>query len=330
MKAILWTDYGKPEVLQHRDIEKPVPKDNELLIKIHATTVFPGDAELRRFDVPFWLLWLPMRLWIGLRKPKRVTVLGQEVAGVVEAVGKDIRRFKPGDQVIGMTGMQFGGYAEYVCVTEELTAAKGLAGLKPRNMSYQEAAAVPVGGLNAWHFTRRAKIQPGEKVLINGSAGSIGSYVVQFAKSFGATVTAVDSGTKLQMLLSAGADYVIDYEKEDVIHSGNTYDVIFDIVDTIPYSQSMKSLKQNGRLVTVNTRPMQLLRAYWSSRYSSKKVICELARVSTEDFLAVTRLIEAGKVKTHIDRVYSFADIVEAHRYVDTKMKAGHVVIKTI
>jgi len=329
MKAIIWTEYGLPEVLQQRELAKPTPNDDEILVKVHATTVFPGDAELRRFELPFWILWLPMRIWIGLWKPKRVTVLGQEVAGEVEAVGKDIKRFAPGDQVMGMTGMQFGGYAEYVCLTEQLTR-KGLAALKPKNMSFEEATAVPVGGLNAWHFIRRANIQPGEKVLINGSAGSIGSYAVQFAKSLGAEVTAVDSESKLQMLRAVGADHVVDYEKEDFINSGKTYDVIFDIVDSIPFSQNMKCLNENGRLLIVNTRPMQLLRAYWCARHGSKKVICEMARASTEDFQSVTELIEAGKVKTHIDRVYSFADMVEAHRYVDTKQKAGNVVVNVI
>lgn len=328
MRAVIWTDYGRPEVLQHRDIEKPVPQDNEVLIKVHATTVFPGDAELRRFEVPFLLLWLPMRLWIGLWKPKRVTILGQEVAGEVEAVGKDVTRFKAGDKVIGMVGMGFGGYAEYVCLTADLTLNKGIVALKPKNMSYEEAAAIPVGGLNAWHFIRRANIQPGEKVLINGSAGSIGSYAVQFAKSFGADVTAVDCQEKLDMLREIGADQVIDYQKGDFTRSENKYDVIFDIIDKASYSRCMKCLNPNGRLINVNTRPIHLLRAFLTSRYGNKKFICEIARVADEDFLAVTQLIEEGKVNTHIDRVYPLNKIVDAHRYVDTKMKAGHVILK--
>lgn len=209
MKAVIWTKYGPPEVLQIVELEKPIPQENEVLIRVRAATVFPGDAEIRRFDVPFWAMWLPMRLFLGILKPTRIKVLGQEVAGDIEAVGKDVKRLKPGDKVIGMTGFGFGGYAEYICLSEEMTMKRGLVAAKPNNMSYEEAAAIPVGGLNAWHFIRRAKIVDGVKMLINGAGGSIGTFAVQLAKACGAEVTAVDNGPKLEMLRSIGADHVV-------------------------------------------------------------------------------------------------------------------------
>lgn len=328
MKAVIWTKYGPPEVLQLGELEKPIPQENEVLIRIRATTVFPGDAEIRRFDVPFWAMWLPMRIFLGILKPKRIKVLGQEVAGDIEAVGKDVERLKPGDQVIGLTGFGFGGYAEYICLSEEMTMKKGLVAAKPHNMSYEEAAAIPVGGLNAWHFIRRAKIEDGEKVLINGAGGSIGTFAVQLAKACGAVVTAVDKCAKLEMLRSIGADHVIDYERDDFTRNGETYDVIFDVIDKSPYLRSMKSLKEKGRYLLVNTKPSNMLLPLWTRWTSSKKVICELARVTSEDFDSVREFVESGQVKTVIDRSYSLDQIVDAHRYVDTKQKAGNVVIR--
>ncbi len=322
MKAIVWTRYGPPDVLQLRDIEKPTPKDNEVLIKIHAATVFPGDCELRSFKIRIWLLWLVLRLLIGLRKPRGTRILGQELAGEVESVGKEVTLFEKGDQVFGATEMGFGAYAEYICLP-----ADGALVIKPTNMSYEEAAAVPIGGINALHFLRRANIQSGEKVLINGAAGSIGTLAVQIAKLFGAEVTAVDSVAKLDMVRTIGADHVIDYTKEDFTNNGKTYDVIFDVVGKSSYSRSLRSLNRNGRYLLANTPLPQMLRGLWTSRTSDKKVISQLARPRREDLIFLKELIEAGKLVSVIDRRYPMTQTAEAHRYVETGQKIGHVVI---
>ncbi len=322
MKAIVWTKYGPPDVLQLKEVEKPTPKDNEVLIKIYATTVFPGDCELRSFKIPIWLLWLALRVYIGLRKPRGTKILGQELAGEIESVGKDVRHFEKGDQVFGSTEISFGAYAEYICLP-----AEGARAIKPDNMTYEEAAAVPTGGVNALHFLRRGNIQSGEKVLINGGAGSIGTFAVQIAKSFGAEVTGVDSTRKLDMLRSIGADQVIDYTQEDFTKNGETYDVIFDVVGKSSYSRSVRSLKQNGRYLLANTQLTQMLRGLWTSMISSKKVIFAFANPKTEDLIFLKELIEAGKIKSVIDRRYPLEQTAEAHRYVDTGQKIGHVVI---
>jgi NADPH:quinone reductase-like Zn-dependent oxidoreductase len=327
MKAVVWTKYGPPEVLKLADIEKPIPKANEVLIKVHATTVFPGDAELRRFEIPVAFLWLPIRIWIGIFKPTRVKVLGQEVAGEIESVGSDVERFKKGDKVCGVTGMNFGGYAQFACLSEEFTAGKGLTALIPRNTNYAEAAAIPTGGLNAWHFIQRGNIKPGEKVLINGAGGSIGCFAVQFAKAAGAEVTAVDNSTKLEKLRAIGADHVIDYTQEDFTRNGETYDVIFDVIDKSSYLRSMRSLNENGRYLLVNTKPLYQFLTLWSYWTSSKKVICEFARVKTDYFDSIRELMESGKVKTIIDRTYPLEEMVEAHRYVETNKKVGNIAI---
>jgi NADPH:quinone reductase-like Zn-dependent oxidoreductase len=327
MKAVIWTKYGPPEVLKLADIEKPVPKANEVLIKIHATTLFPGDAELRRFEIPVAFLWLPIRIWMGIFKPTRVKVLGQEVAGEIESVGSEVERFKKGDKVCGVTGMNFGGYAQFACLSEEFTAGKGLTALILRNTNYAEAAAIPTGGLNAWHFIKRGNIQPGEKVLINGAGGSIGCFAVQFAKAAGAEVTAVDNSTKLEKLRAIGADHVIDYTQEDFTRNGETYDVIFDVIDKSSYLRSMRSLKEKGRYLLVNTTPLYQFLTLWSYLTSSKKVICEFARVKTDYFDSIRELMESGKVKTIIDRTYPLEEMVDAHRYVETNKKVGNIVI---
>ncbi|HET7090365.1 MAG TPA: NAD(P)-dependent alcohol dehydrogenase [Anaerolineae bacterium] len=324
MKAIVWTEYGPPDVLQLKEVEKPTPKDNDVLIKIHATTVTAGDCEIRSLRIPI-LFRLPMRLYVGLRKPKRMAILGQELAGEVEAVGKDVKLFRQGDQVFATTGLSLGAYAEYICLSEK--PEEGVLAIKPANMTYEEAAAVPVGGLEALHFLRKGNVQSGQKLLINGAGGSIGTFAVQLAKYFGAEVTGVDSTGKLGMLRSIGADQVIDYTQEDFTKSGETYDVIFDVVGKSSFSRSMRSLKQNGRYLLANPGLAQMVRGLWTSKRSSKKVIIGTANHRVEDLTFLKELIEAGKMKSVIDRRYSLEQIPEAHSYVEKGYKTGNVVI---
>jgi 2-desacetyl-2-hydroxyethyl bacteriochlorophyllide A dehydrogenase len=320
MKAIIFTKYGAPDVLQLTAVAKPTPKDNEVLIRIYATTVTAGDCEIRSFKIPLFI-WLPLRLYMGLRKPRK-HILGQELAGEIEAVGKDVKLFRKGDQVFAATGFRFGAYAEYICLPEE-----GVLAIKPATMSYEEAAAVPVGGLEALHFLRKGHIQSGQKVLINGAGGSIGTFAVQLAKSFGAEVTGVDSTGKLDMLRSIGADHVIDYTQADFTKSGETYDVIFDVVGKTSFSHSVRSLKPNGRYLLANAGLSQMVRGRWTSMRSSKKVIVGAASEKTEDLLFLKELIEAGKIQSVIDRCYPLERIAEAHSYVDSGHKKGNVVI---
>ncbi|MDH3553251.1 MAG: NAD(P)-dependent alcohol dehydrogenase [Gammaproteobacteria bacterium] len=321
MRAIIWPKYGPPDVLQLKVVETPTPKGDEVLIKVVAATVFAGDCEMRRFDFPM-SFWLPLRLMFGLRKPKRkVQILGQELAGEIEAVGKDVTQFKKGDQVFA-PAEKFGAYADYICLPATDAIAR-----KPANMSYEEAATVPVGGLNALHFVRKGNVQTGDEVLINGAAGSIGTFAVQIAKIAGAEVTAVDSSRKLDMLRSIGADEVIDYTQEDFTRNGKTYDVIIDVVGKSSYSRSVTSLNENGRYVLGNPRFSGLFKGLWTSLTSSKKVIAALTGYKAEDLVYLKDLIEVGKMMTVIDRRYPLEDIVEAHRYVETGQKTGHVVI---
>lgn len=324
MKAIVWTKYGSPEVLQLEEIAKPTPKANEVLIRIYATTVTAGDCEARNLKFPI-LFRFPMRMYVGLRKPKRITILGQELAGEIETIGKDVRRFKAGDQVFGTTGLGFGAYAEYICLPEK--SAMGVLATKPANMTYEEAAAVPTGGLEALHFIRKGTIQRGEKVLIIGAGGSIGTFAVQLARHLGAEVTGVDSIRKLEMVRSLGADHVIDYTEEDFTKSDETYDVILDVPGKSSYSRSIKSLKQNGRYLLANPGLSHMLRGPWTSMRSSKKVIFGAGNQKTEGLIFLRDLIEAGKIKAVIDRCYSLEEIVDAHRYVETGHKKGNVSI---
>ncbi len=324
MNAIVWTKYGSPDVLQLREIAKPTPKDTEILIRVCATTVTAGDCELRRMQFPFWLA-LPIRLWVGLFKPTRQQILGQEIAGEVEAIGKDVQQYHIGDQVFGTTGFGFGGYAEYLCLQQDASA--GVLAIKPVGMTFEEAAAVPVGGLTALHFLRTAQIQPGEKVLIIGAGGSIGSFGVQLARYYGAEVTVVDSARKFDMLRSIGADHCIDYTQEDYTKNGETYDVIFDVPGKGSFSRGLNALNPNGRYLVVNPKLVQFFRGWRISRNTSRKVIFTATRERPEDLIFLKDLIEAGKLKTIIDKRYSLAQIPEAHRYLETGNKTGNIII---
>jgi NADPH:quinone reductase-like Zn-dependent oxidoreductase len=270
-------------------------------------------------------LGLPMRLYNGVRRPGRITILGQELAGEVEAVGGTVRSFRPGDPVFGTAGMRLGAYAEYICLPEE--GKEGALAIMPANMSYEEAAAVPTGGLEALHFLKRADLRSGETVLINGAGGSIGTYAVQLAKHFGADVTAVDSTDKLEMLRAIGADRVIDYTQEDFTRSGRAYDVIFDVVGKIPFARGLEMLNSGGRYLLSNPSPSHLVRGPWTSKTGDKKVVVGTSNQKTEDLVFLRGLIEAGKIRPVIDRRYPLEEMAEAHRYVETGQKQGNVVI---
>jgi NADPH:quinone reductase-like Zn-dependent oxidoreductase len=273
MKAIVWTRYGPPDVLQLREVEKPTPKEDQVLVKIHATTVTAGDCELRSLKLPL-LIALPLRIWIGFRKPKPNTIPGTELAGEIEAVGQDVTRFTVGDQVFGSAGIGLGANAQYICLPAEPGEMEGGVAIKPANMTYEEAATVPFGGRDALHFLRLGNIQIGQKILINGAGGSIGTFAVQLAKYYGAEVTAVDSTAKLDMLRSLGADQVIDYTREDFTKMGEIYDVIFDVVGKISFSRGNKCIKPDGTYLLANP-VSQMVAGLWTRMTSSKQVLMQ-------------------------------------------------------
>jgi NADPH:quinone reductase-like Zn-dependent oxidoreductase len=325
MRAIVCTRWGPPDVLELREVDKPVPKDNEVLIRTYATTVTAGDCELRGLKQPL-MLQLLMRMGFGLRGPRK-KILGQELAGEIESVGKDVKLFREGDQVFAHTGFGMGAYAEYICLAEEPEGIEGLLAIKPDNITYEEAAAVPLGGLEALHHLRRGNVQAGQEVLINGAGGSIGTMAIQLAKHFGANVTAIDSRAKLDMLRSIGADQVIDYTQEDFTKSGETYDVIFDVVGKSSFSDCIGSLEENGRYLSANPGLSQMFRGGGTSSRGSKKAIVGNVTYGTEDLVFLKELIEAGNMRTVIDRSYPLEQMAEAHRYVEKGGKKGNVVI---
>ena len=320
MKAIVYARYGPPEVLQLKEVEKPTPKDNEVLIKTHATTVTSGDWRVRSLNVPVGFA-LIMRLVFGVSKPKQ-PILGTELAGVVESVGKDVRKFKVGDPVFAFSDAAMGCHAEYKCMPED-----GAMALKPANLTYDEAAALSFGGTTALNFFRRGKLQSAERVLVNGASGGVGTAAVQLAKHFGADVTGVCSTANMELVRSLGVSHVIDYTKEDFTQNGETYDVIVDTAGTAPFCRSKGSLKERGRLLMVLAGLPDILWIPWVSMTSSKKVIAGPASSRAEDLRFLAGLAEAGKFKPVIDRRYPFEQIAEAHSYVDTGRKKGNVVI---
>ena len=323
MKAIVCAKYGPPDVLQIKEVKKPIPNENEVLIKIHATTVTAGDSEIRRLAFPIWMLF-PIRLYMGILRPRN-RILGQELAGEVEAVGKDVKRFAPGDQVFGTTGIGFGAYAEYVCLPEKSTT--GVLAIRPGNVTREEAASLPTGALEALHFLKQANIQSGQQVLVIGAGGSIGTFAVQLAKHFGAEVTGIDHSDKLDMLRTIGADHVIDYTQEDFTTSGRTYDVIFDVMGKSSFSRTIGCLSKTGIYLLGNAQPFDVVHGWWLARRSSKRVVTGSARHETAALDFLKELMAIGKIKSVVDRCYSLAEIPEAHSYVDSGRKKGNVVI---
>ncbi|MHA2365601.1 MAG: NAD(P)-dependent alcohol dehydrogenase [Candidatus Hodarchaeales archaeon] len=318
MKAIICTKYGAPEVLQVKEVEKPTPKDNEVLIRVHVTTVTLYDCWVRTCTAPpgFGLI---NRLASGIRKPRQ-SILGTELAGEIETVGKNVTLFKKGDQVFGFNAT--GTYVEYICLPED-----GMLTTKPTNMTYEEAAAIPYGALTSLFFLGKANIKRGQKVLIFGASGGVGTYAVQLAKYFGAEVTGVCSTPKLEFVKSLGADKVIDYTNEDFTKSGETYDVIFDTIGKSPFAGSRKSLSKEGYYIFATFGLLRLFRILWLKLTSKKKVGLGVLEEKTKDLIFLKELIETGKIKSSIDKCYPFDQTAEAHKYVETGQKKGQVVI---
>jgi len=323
MKAVLHTKYGPPDELQVKEIEKPVPADNELLIKVRATSVTSTDCNVRDFTFVPGVFQIPARLFMfGVFKP-RINILGIDIAGEIEAVGKNVRRFKEGDQVFGTPGLAFGAHAQYTCVPEDAVLV-----IKPADMAWQEAAAIFLGASTALFFLReKGDIQAGHKILINGASGAIGTYAVQLAKHFGAEVTGVCSTANLEMVKSLGADKVIDYIKEDYAESGDSYDLILDTVGKTSFSHGKRSLKKNGVFLPVVMNLTELVQIVWTSMRGGKKVKGGVAGERVEDLEFFKELFEKGELKPVIDRSYPLEQTVEAFRYVENGHKKGNVVI---
>ena len=328
MKAIVYSEFGSPDVLRLEEIPRPAPGANEILIRVRATSVNFGDLIARSFrsvtprgfnmPFPFWLI---AKRAIGWKTPK-VRILGNELAGEVVSVGRKVTRFKPGDHVFGQTGMCFGAYAEFLCLPESALVA-----LKPANLSFEEAAVIPYGAIMALPLLRRVNLRPGRRILINGASGGIGSAAVQIAKHLGADVTAVCGGPRLDFVRALGADRAIDYAKEDFTRNGETYDVIFDILGRLPFARCRRSLAPGGILLCASFKTRHLLAMIRTSLAGGRRVICAIAPGSLADFLEVKALVEAGKIKAIIDRRFPMEMAAEAHRYVETGRRRGSVVV---
>lgn len=321
MKAIVYTKYGSPDVLELKEVEMPVPRDDEVLIRVYAVEATKADCELRSFKLPVRWTWVPLRIAWGLLKPRK-QILGGYFAGEIESVGKNVSKFKPGDQVFGATRFRFSAYGEYLCLPASYTIVP-----KPCNMSFEEAAAVPLGGLNALHFLKKANVHKGEKVLVNGAGGSIGTFGVQIAKAMGAEVTAVDSAIKEEMLRRIGADHFIDYAKEDFAENGRTYDVILNIVAGRSYSSCIKTLKPNGRYLIANPRLSDVFRSVLTSKFTDKTAIFAFAGELEEELLALKKMIEEDSIKAVVDEIYPPERAADAHRRVETEQRLGITII---
>jgi len=316
MKAAIYTQYGSPEVLRIQDVTKPTPKNNEVLVRIKATAVNSGDWRLRKAD-PY-----AVRFIFGFLKP-RINTLGAVYSGEIESVGSDVKQFKVGDFVFGHTDMSFGAYAEYISIPEN-----GSIALKPANISHMEAATVPFGGVTALHFLKKAKIQPGQKVLVVGASGAVGSAAVQLAKSFGAVVTGVCSTANVDLVRSIGADKVIDYTKEDFTTNGEIYDVIFDSVNVMSVSRASKVLSETGVMILSAAGMSEMMKGSWISMTSKKKVMTGVIKHKTADITFLKKLLETGKYKPVVDRTYPLEQIAQAHAYVEKGHKKGNVAIE--
>lgn len=320
MKAIYCTAYGQPDVLEMREVERPIPKANEVLIKTHATSATVADFRMRSFKVPL-ALWLPARLAVGLRKPRK-PILGVELAGVIEAVGEDVTLWKAGDEVFASSLKDFGGYAEYKCLPENWQMA-----YKPKNLTFEEAATIPIGGRTALHFLRKANIQKGHKVLVYGASGSVGTYTVQIARYFGAEVTAVCSAQNFELVRSLGASHTIDYTEGDFTRKLEKYDIIFLAIDKWPFSSCKKFLKDKGVYVNV-TFPFKSLNMLWTSLSTKKRsIMAHNPPDSAEDLSFLKDLAEKGELKPIIDSIYPLEQIGEAHKKVEAGHKKGNIAI---
>lgn len=315
MKAIVCTKYGAPEFLQMKEVEKPSPKDNEILIKIHASSVSSGDSRMRRAD-PFII-----RLIFGFKRPRK-PILGVVFAGEIEAIGTSVSNYKIGDQVFGSSGMNFGAHAEYVSVPEDAVLA-----LKPNNMTYEEAASIPFGATASMHFLRIANIQQGQKVLIYGASGALGTMAVQLAKNYGAEITAVCSTANIELMKSLGADHVIDYTQEDFTRNGKKYDVVFDTIGKSSLRKALKSLSDNGHLLLASAGIGTMIGGSIKSMFIKKKIVSGVIKETVKDMNFFKQLIEKGSLKAVIDRTYPLEKIAEAHAYVDKGHKKGNVII---
>ncbi|MEX1057195.1 MAG: NAD(P)-dependent alcohol dehydrogenase [Natronospirillum sp.] len=321
MKAITYSRYGSPDVLQLKEVETPEPKDDEVRIRVQAAEVTKSDCEMRSFRYSVKWFWLPLRIALGIRRPRR-PILGGYFAGEIESMGKEVTQFSVGDQVFGASSLRFGAHGEYLALPARYTIVA-----KPKNMSFAEAAAVPLGGLNALHFMRRAKIQAGETVLINGAGGSFGAHAVQLAKAMGAQVTAVDSAIKKDFLFRIGADYFIDYAQEDCFANGRKYDVVFNMVPGSSYSAGLKALNPQGRFLSGNPRLSVMFRSVLTSWFTDKTATIAFAAESKEELLTLKQMIEEGHIRSIVDRVYTMDQAAEAHYRVETEERIGAVVI---
>jgi NADPH:quinone reductase-like Zn-dependent oxidoreductase len=322
MKAIIWGQYGPPEVLQLEDVSKPLPKDKEVLIRIHSAGISAGDCETR--SLSFGLLFrLVFRIIFGISKPRNI-ILGQEFSGIIESSGKDATLYKPGDKVFGTTGLHFGAYAEYICVPERSNDA--LLSTSPKNLTLEKAACLPLGGLEALHFMRKSHLEKGQHILINGAGGSIGTAAIQMAKQIGAIVTAVDSTEKHDLLRDIGADHVIDYTMEDFTKNSQQYDVIFDVVGKTNFTDGLSSTR--GHYVIGNPKLSLMLKAMFANITTNKKVYIGASTARYEDLVHIRDLAESGKLTTYIDKKYAMEDIVAAHKYIEAGHKKGNLVLQ--